>query len=260
MTTLVLPPRYTPDSITLSKAANRKGWDVCRFASWRVPEGFSAEKIVLYGEPLFASVVVDALGVVALEPSWDWLPSLPERYRLRKVVRSSLGKARGLAQKLFVKPLEDKCFAAKVYECGNDLPPVSHLPDSTPILISDPVDWRIEFRTFVLDRQVRTLSPYLRDGELAEDKNGQWPATAEELEAATIFAKQVLTDPEVQMPRAFVLDIGRIEGRGWAVIEANAAWGAGIYGCDPDEVINVLESATARTIDLSDQDKKWVVR
>lgn len=41
-----------------------------------------------------------------------------------------------------------------------------------------------------------------------------------------------------------VLDIGTISGRGWAVVEANAAWGSGIYGCDPMEVLGVIRHAT----------------
>ena len=260
MTTLVLPPRFTPDSIALSKAATRKGWDVCRFSSWRLPEGFSATNVVLYGEPLFASVVAEPLGIAVLEPSWDWLPKLPDRYRLRKVVRTTLGEARRLVGRFFAKPLEDKCFAAQVYEAAQDLPPSTQLPDTTPVLVSDPVKWRLEFRTFVLDRQVRTLSPYLRDGQLVETKAGEWPASLEEVESASQYAQQVLADAMVHMPRAFVLDVGIIEGQGWAVIEGNAAWGAGIYGCNPDEVIAVVERSVIRREDLKDQDREWVAR
>jgi hypothetical protein len=36
-TTLVLPPRYTPDTIAVGRAAGSAGWDVERLASWRVP-------------------------------------------------------------------------------------------------------------------------------------------------------------------------------------------------------------------------------
>jgi hypothetical protein len=34
-----------------------------------------------------------------------------------------------------------------------------------------------------------------------------------------------------------------IAGRGWAVVEQNSAWGAGIYGCDPEKVLAVLRHA-----------------
>lgn len=44
--------------------------------------------------------------------------------------------------------------------------------------------------------------------------------------------------------RAIVVDVGEIFGRGWAVIEANAAWGSGIYGCDPGRVLDVIRHAT----------------
>jgi hypothetical protein len=39
------------------------------------------------------------------------------------------------------------------------------------------------------------------------------------------------------------MDVGVIRGRNWAVIELNAAWGAGLYGCDPAVVLEVLRHA-----------------
>ena len=46
-----------------------------------------------------------------------------------------------------------------------------------------------------------------------------------------------------ELPAAFVLDVGLIEGRDWAVIEANPASSAGLYGCDPHKVLDVLAGA-----------------
>lgn len=260
MPTLILPPRFTTDSITLSKAAHRRGWEVCRFTSWRIPEEFTVDKVVLYGEPLFASVVIEALGIATLEPSWDWLPNLPPDYLQRDIVMSTLGEARCLGIRSFIKPVEDKCFAAKVYENGHELPTDSQLPETTPVLVAEPVNWQIEFRTFVLNRKVMTLSPYLRRGQLAEDREGDWPASDKEINEAKIFAERFLSDSAVAVPPAFVLDVGIIEGRGWAVIEGNAAWGAGIYGCEPDEVLTVLEHAAVNKDKLSVEDKQWAIR
>ena len=42
------------------------------------------------------------------------------------------------------------------------------------------------------------------------------------------------------------LHVGVIAGRGWAVIEQNSAWGSGIYGCDPEQVLQVLRFAAVR--------------
>ena len=57
MTTLVLPPRYTSDSIAVSKAAVRAGLEVERLPGWRVPDWLRGRDVVLYGELLFAAVV-----------------------------------------------------------------------------------------------------------------------------------------------------------------------------------------------------------
>ncbi|MCC6739503.1 MAG: ATP-grasp domain-containing protein, partial [Planctomycetia bacterium] len=58
------------------------------------------------------------------------------------------------------------------------------------------------------------------------------------------FASSILADPAVEVPRAAALDVGRIRGRGWAVVELNSAWAAGLYGCDPEAVLEVLRHAS----------------
>jgi len=42
------------------------------------------------------------------------------------------------------------------------------------------------------------------------------------------------------LAKSAVVDVGTIRGRGWAIIEQNAPWGAGIYGCDPVEVLHAI--------------------
>jgi hypothetical protein len=43
-----------------------------------------------------------------------------------------------------------------------------------------------------------------------------------------------------------VIDAGVIRGVGAEVVEANEASGAGFYGCDPRDVLEVLRAATSR--------------
>jgi hypothetical protein len=40
-----------------------------------------------------------------------------------------------------------------------------------------------------------------------------------------------------------VIDLGYIEDRGWAVIEANESWFSGVYGCDPFAVLETIDGA-----------------
>jgi hypothetical protein len=70
---------------------------------------------------------------------------------------------------------------------------------------------------------------------------GDYPDKETETEALR-FNALVLADPEVMLPRAVVLDVGRIVGVGWAVVEANAAAMSGIYDGDPVRVLAVLEA------------------
>jgi len=257
MPTLVLPPRFTRDTIVVGNAARAAGWAVERFPSWRLPDGWCGEDVALYGEPLFAAVVADQLGLILLEPPFDWLTTLAEKYRKRAVQFSTLGKARQLGQPAFVKPADDKCFLAGVFRSGAQLPSEDILPGTTPVLVAEPVKWEVEFRSFVLDSEVVTLSPYLRSGELAQSPDGHWED--ERTDQAREFAQSMLSDRSVNLPPAVVMDVGVIEGRGWAVIEANAAWGSGIYGCDPEAVLRVVRRACLPRGKVPATDVRWVV-
>jgi hypothetical protein len=261
MPTLVLAPRYTPDSIAMGTAAATAGWDVERLPSWRVPDWLKGRRhVALYAEPLFASAVAEELDLALLEPPLDWLIHLPQRYTCRSVRLTTLIEARGGAQPFFIKPADDKCFPARVYQSGDGLPDTGLLPDSTPVLVAEPVEWDIEFRLFVLNRLVVTYSPYLRQGQLARTADGAWTtATEDEIAAALEFSSRVLADGTISLPPAVALDVGFIKGRGWAVVEANAAWGAGIYGCEPSAVLPVVQRACVSKSAFGSEDKAWLV-
>jgi hypothetical protein len=141
---------------------------------------------------------------------------------------------------LFIKPAEEKCFEARVYSSGAELPPPGPLPDNLSVLVQEVVEWTLEFRCFVLEGRVVTASPYWRQGQMAMADDESWPASESEMATAVGFCESVLRDPEVLVPEAVVVDVGVIRNRGWAVVECNAAWGSGIYGCDPVKVLRML--------------------
>jgi hypothetical protein len=229
----------TEDSIALWRAAGRRGWSVERMTRFRPPDDFRVhDEPVLYVEALTAPLFAEALGLSLSEPPLDWLPRLPFEYRLRDVSLMSLADARNLKDPHFVKPPNDKSFPARVY-VGSELP--AEYPEDMPVLVSSVVNWSVEFRCFILDRRVQTFSVYLRNGELQREA-GFPHSDAEEAELLA-FMSRVLTDARVELPRATVVDAGIIVGRGWAVVEQNAAWGSGIYGCDAEQVLEVLRHA-----------------
>jgi hypothetical protein len=238
MPTLILTPRFTPDSQALWREAVDLGWDVERLASYRVPDHLrSVAEPVLYIEALFGPALAADFGLQLLETPEDWLPRLPEEYRRRRVELTTLGRARAAPGLAFVKPPNDKSFPARVYR-PEELPEGD---DDATVLVSEIVAWEREFRCFVLDRRIETLSIYLRSGIL--QRQDDFATKEEEWAEVEGFLAPLLMDPRVELPRSVVIDVGVIEGRGWAVIEANAAWGAGIYGCDPTRVLQVLRYA-----------------
>lgn len=258
MPTLILPPRFTDDTNLVRKAAASVGWTVERLSNWRVPGHIDGPELVLYGEPLFAAVVANAINLSLIEPNFDWLSSVPCRFTRREIRFADLMDARNHKNRAFFKPADDKCFRAQIYNCGTELPTTDVLPPTTPVLISEPVSWGVEFRCFILDRQLQALSPYSRDGKLAQDANGNWPATNQEIDEATEFIEKILADESVSLPPAVVVDIGIIRNAGWAIVESNPAWGSGIYGCDPVQVLPVLQRCSIDTDLLTDEDKKWI--
>jgi hypothetical protein len=245
MPTLVLSPRYSDDSITLRRAAIDLGWDVMRLASWRCPEDFEPEGPVLHAEPLFNTAVAEQLGLILIEPPEDFLVRLPREYVGRDVRLLNAAEARALPGPLFLKPPNQKSFPAKVYASGAELP---EIPVDDPVLASEPVEWVGEFRFFVRDRQVRAWSPYWLHGALAR-KDDEWVVDADLMAMTRVLVDRLLDDHRVDLPAALVLDAGVIRDVGPAVVEANPASGAGIYGCDPREVLEVLRAATVRDED-----------
>ena len=240
MPTLIFTPRFTDDSQALWKAAADLGWNAERLSGWRVPDHLRRmPQPVLYGEALFGPVLAEQLGIVLVSPPEDWLVRLPFEYKKRAITLSTLGEERSRVERAFIKPPNDKSFPAGVY-CGTELP--AGYPDEAAVLVSDVVRWEKEYRCFVLDRQLRTYSVYSRDGQLQRDRGFASDAAEDaELEA---FMAQLLADQRVDLPPAVVVDVGCMAGAGWGCVELNAAWGAGIYGCDPKSALKVIERAS----------------
>jgi hypothetical protein len=244
MPTLILGPRHTEDGQRLWRAAGELGWKTERLASWRIPDYLrGVPEPVVYAEALFAPALAAELGLMLAEPPAAWLVSLPDEYRKRAVMLTTVGEVRANPAPMFVKPPNDKSFPAAV-RTGPGIP--AWVPDDTPVLVQEVVEWEVEFRCFVLDRRVRTFSIYLRDGELQKDAG--WASTDEEDAELLAFTGRLLADERVTLPRAVVLDAGAIRGRGWAAVELNAAWGSGVYGCDPAAVLEVLRHAAAPAV------------
>lgn len=258
--TLLLAPRITDDSVAMWRAAISMGWSVQRLNGWRVPESLSgrASELVIYGEPLFAEAVADQLSLALLEPSVDWLTMLPSAFLSRRVTLTKLVDARALSDPAFVKPAEGKVFEARVYSSGQELPGPDLVDSSLPVLCSEIVDFRLEVRSIIHLGKIVTLSPYWREGALAQDANGTWAFREDEEKQSREFLELLLADERVELPPACTVDVGLLRDGGWAVIEANPIWGAGLYGGDPEKILCAMVDSVKPWSEAQEQDKRWI--
>jgi len=242
MPTLILTPRQTDDSRQLWRAAIELGWGVERITDWKIDGEFKRlDEPVFYVETLMTPIVAAAFNVKLSEPPEDWLVRLPADYRHRQITRMTLDEARTLRTHEFIKPPNDKSFPARVYGPG-ELP--AEFDGGMSVLVAEPVKWEKEFRCFILDRKVRTFSVYMRNG--VPQRQASFVSSDTEDAEMQRYTSALLADARVELPRAIVMDVGVIADRGWAVVEINAAWGSGIYGCDPREVLHVLRESVER--------------
>ncbi|KJS58093.1 ATP-grasp domain-containing protein [Streptomyces rubellomurinus] len=232
---LLLAPRVNETGLQLRTAAGLRGLRARTAASWQAPRELLGARVHVYGGPLFGDAVGRELGLALLEPSADWLARLPRVSTGRRVSATTLAEARGLRGPAFVKPPADKLFAARVYPDGGALPGPELLDGDTPVLVSEVVRFRAEYRLFVLDGAVRAGSRYAVDGELSVAPLGR-----DDREVA-VFARDVLaaSASAAPLPSAVVVDVGRTDD-GWAVVEANAAWASGGYAAEPGDVLDVV--------------------
>ena len=238
MPSLILSPRQTEDSQALWREAISRGWEVKRLSNWQIDDDTrELSEPFLYVEALFGPTLAEQLAVQLIDPPEDWLCRLPSKYRKRNVELTTLKNARELKRPAFVKPPNDKSFPAAVYSPASL--PTCFEPDMA-VLVSEPVAFESEFRCFVLNREVRTYSLYSRNGE----PTPQSPWTKAESDSLLQFVTELLSDETIAIPSACVLDCGPIVGQGWAAVELNAAWGAGIYQCNPSKAIDVVRAAT----------------
>jgi hypothetical protein len=128
----------------------------------------------------------------------------------------------------FVKSYIPKLIRSRVYGSASDLVgELRGLEPATELLISEIVELAAEARSWVLDGEVLSIACYEGDGDL---------------EAACTLA--VAAAGETGVPSPCVVDVGLTRDRGWLVVEANAAWGAGLNGCDAVAAARCIARAT----------------
>lgn len=253
--TLLLSARALPAAPALSKAAARRGWNVVTLD----PEPETATctgEIVFYGSLLVAMDVARRFDLAFLEPPLDLLARIPAGLRLRQVEFRRWSDLHALHQPLFVKPADPlaKVFDAGIYRDREQIRTNETIAPDTGVLVAEPVEWLAEYRCFMLNGRVVASSPYLSFGRPLHQTPGHAPETPPPvLDVCRRLAEAV------ELPPAYVVDVGLIEDRGWAVVEFNPAWCSGLLSADAGNALDVLRRACRNRGKLSRADRRWVV-
>lgn len=243
----------------LAGAAHALGWDVLTCYGKPVPE--RVEEPVVYVTTDLALEAARRLRLGLLEPPVDLLARVPDRFVRRVVEAATFADLDRLQGRTFVKPADplDKWFDAGVYSDVRDVRTKGRQSPDAPVLLSEPVAWSAEVRCFVLEGKLVAASPYLSFGRPVWDPfDPKRPATVLP-RAAVAVVEGLCAAMRGELPPAFVVDVGMIEDRGWAVVEFNPAWSAGLLGTDPLAVLPVLRRATRRLDEMTAADRRWVV-
>jgi len=255
MPSLIVSSRYTTDSQLLRQVAQELGWETLRLDGPVIPEWFEPpdDQIALFYTAPHAFDLAAQLSRRLLGCPSDWTVRLPSEFLQRELRQCSLAEALALPGGAFVKHAVSKAFPAGVYHAAQLKEVAAHVPLTALVHVGEVVRWQVEYRCFIREGKVQTLSPYRRHGEIREDHTSSLGAPPQEFAAAAAFAECVMSSPEVTAPPAFVLDIGFIADRGWAVVEFNECWASGIYSCDPKLVLPTLLRACVPPSD----DDRW---
>jgi protein-tyrosine phosphatase len=257
--TLLLSTRTMPGTPALAQAARDAGWSV---HAWdENPPDLSGRRVVYYGRTDVVTQAAARYRLALLEPPLDLLARLPAWLRLRDVEFAHFRDLSRLKQPTFVKPADplDRCFDAGVYSDVRDIRAPWGIAPDTPVLVAEPVEWLAEFRCFVREGQVVATSPYLSFGKPFWRTWGQGGEKAVPSKDALAVCGRLLASLSPALPPAFVVDVGLVEGRGWAVVEFNPAWCSGLLGADPAAVLGVLVRACQDADALGAGDAAWIV-
>jgi hypothetical protein len=259
MPTLLLSTRSLPAAAALVGAAGEAGWSLAFLDE--NPACAPGDDIVYYGGSDVALAAARRFHLTLLEPPLDLVVRLPLTFRQRAVEYARFDELHRLKAPTFVKPADplNKAFDAGIYADVRDIRAPKGIAPATPVLVAEPVEWLAEYRCFVLDRKVAATTPYLSFGRPVWRPFGEGGEQAQASPHVLAFCERLFSQSGVSFPPALVMDVGLIEDRGWAVVEFNPAWCAGLLGVDPRRVLAVLRRACHNEEVVSEEDRRWVV-
>lgn len=232
---LLLHMRADCNTNDIWRAAIRAGWSTERVdLSGRINIPSDTTKVRYYGNTLHASMIEDKVPLRFLPLDLTILAKTSLTKRQIRLMRAD--ELEDITEPTFIKPAQNKWFPAKVYEPG-EFPKRSQGGaglSSDMIYVQDPVDMINEVRCFCLDGKILTASYYRIGHEYC-------PLSIDDVDRPKILDEMV-TELAPYYPRGVVLDFAYARKQ-WVFLEPNEAFASGLYGCDPEKCLEVIEAS-----------------
>ena len=240
MPTLILPPKYSEDTIRMAQAATQSSWEIERLEDWSIPDGKEYKNPIPYGKAPFPETISPRLGISLQTPALNILYSIPRHFLKREIQPSFLGEARTLKGKWHIRPAEKNVFPMGIFYDGRGLPGAKELADRTPVLISEIIEWEWQYRYFISRKEILTYSPISKGRFAAHDKDGNWFFDPDRDRRVGDRVNALIEEASHLLPPAYVVDFGFFDGK-WAVHEISSPCDAFLYGCTEVQVLPALE-------------------
>jgi hypothetical protein len=217
---LLIPEKEDIERDAVAEVWEKYGGKVIRVGRFWEPPLVKADRVRIYGNNIFCLILAEKYGLKLVSPDDEFLFDLSESWLKRKIQLKELSEVDHFVFPCFIKPLVPKLFAAKVYHGkGEFLYECRQLEGTTKLIISEIVNVEAEVRAFILNGEIMSMALY----------EGQ-----KDLENCKTFLQGFLTENKDKLVKTLVIDAGYFEDKGWGIIEANASWGAGLNGCEPE--------------------------
>jgi hypothetical protein len=226
---LLVPERRHIERELVVEAWWSTGGEVSRVHNyWDLDNRLSLGRISCYGSVFFCETISTSQDMQLVSPNDDVLCEIPHRWLHRWIKTSQISRLDPLEFPTFAKPAKQHLFRAGVFYSKSELEvECCGLQTSIDLLISEPVIFEVEARAWILHEDICDISFY---------------CSHHNMRACSSFVRSFIK--EVHLADAYVLDVGYIRGRGWAVIEANPAWASALRGCSADKIAPCLYHAS----------------
>lgn len=228
---LLIPEKTDAETAAVAEAWKRRGGEVRHLGKyWIKDDDLTKIPLAVYGNQTFSLILAQIYNFSLISPDDACIAELDQPWTGRTIELRTIEEINSAVFPVFIKPVVPKTFQAGVFQNYNAFEKVIRgLAQDEKILLSNIVAIEAEARSFVFEGQIMDLAVYEGEADIEEGKK---------------FLTAFLQAHTSSLPKSLVIDLAFGSKTGWFVLEFNAAWGAGLNGCDADKVIDGIAGAT----------------